>query len=42
MITCSRKMFIRPTVRVFLLVFINSVCVSFPFGFEGGVWDLIV
>ena len=37
----EKKMFFRFTV-CFSLTFINlCVCSSFPFGFEGGMWDLI-
>ena len=35
-------MFIRFTVRVFREGFTISVCASFPFGFDGGMWDLIL
>ena len=28
--------------RVFRVPLSISVCASFPFGFEGGIWDLIV
>ena len=34
-------MFILFTVRFFHDVY-NCVCASFPFGFESGMWDLIV
>ena len=33
--------FIRLIVRVFHELY-QFVCVSFPFGFEGGRWDLLV
>ena len=38
----EKELFIRFTVRVFRERL--SVCVSssFPFGFEGGMWDLIL
>ena len=35
-------MFIRFTVRVLRECLSVCVCASFPFGFEGGIWDLIV
>ena len=39
----EEELFIRFTVRVFheRLSFL-CVCPSFPFGFEGGMWDLLV
>ena len=35
-------LFIRFTVRVFRELLSVSVYNSFPFGFEGGIWDLIL
>ena len=35
-------MFIRFTIRVFRERLSVCVCASFPFGFEGGMWELIV
>ena len=37
-----KELFIRFTVRVFLERLSICMYASFPFGFEGGVWDLIV
>ena len=34
--------FIRFTVRVFREHLSICVCISFPYGFEDGMWDLIV
>ena len=43
MTTCSGELFIRLTVRVFRGHWSNFVCVLlFPFGIEGGMWDVIV
>ena len=36
------ELFIRFTVRIFRERVSLCVCASFPFCFEGGVWDLIV
>ena len=39
----GKEQFIRFTVRVFReRVIYLCVCASFTFGFEGGIWDLIV
>ena len=35
-------MFILFTVRVFRKRLSFCVCASFPFGFQGGVWNLVV
>ena len=35
-------MLIRFVVRVCREWLSNSVCTSFPYGFEGGTWDMIV
>ena len=40
-----KELFLRFTVGVFREHIINEcvcVCASFPFGFEGGMWHLIV
>ena len=42
MTTCVGKNFIPCTMCVFRECLWMSVCVSFPFGFTGGIWDLIV
>ena len=38
----GKELFIRFTVRVFSERLTICVCASFPFGFGGGMWDLIV
>ena len=38
----GKELFIRLTVRVFRERLSICVCASFPFGFEGWMWDLIV
>ena len=40
MTTCFGKELLA--VRVFRECLPSSVCASFPFGFDGGAWDLIV
>ena len=42
MTTCAESNFIRFTERVFRERLSICVCASFPFGFEGGMWDFIV
>ena len=43
MSTClGKELFIRFTMCVFREPLSVNVCSSFPFGFEGGIWDLIV
>ena len=38
----GKELFIRFTVRAFRECLSVFVCVSFPFGFEGAMWDLII
>ena len=38
----GKELFIRFTVRVFRECYQFFVCRSFPFGFEGGLWNVIV
>ena len=38
----GKELFIRFTVHAFRELLSIYVCTSFPFGFEGGMWDLIV
>ena len=38
----GKELFIRFTVHVLRERLSICVCPSFPFGFEGGMWDLIV
>ena len=38
----GKEVFIWFTVRVFRECLSVCVCASFPFGFKGGMWDLIV
>ena len=42
MTTVSKELFIRFTVLIVRERLSICVCPSCPFGFEGGVWDLIV
>ena len=37
----GKDLFIRFTMRVFCKHLSVCVCASFPFGSEGGMWDLI-
>ena len=38
----GKELFIRLTAHVFRGRWSNCVCPSFPFGIEGGMWDVIV
>ena len=43
MATClGKELLIRLTVHVFHERLSIYICASFPFGFEGGMWDLII
>ena len=37
-----KKLFIRFTVHVFRERLSMHVCASFPFDFEGGMWEMVV
>ena len=42
MTNCLGKSCLFGFLRVSFVIVFQSVCVLFPFGFEGGMWDLSV